>query len=612
MSDDLQRPCRAERETPTGLKVPFARCGDGVARHVAAVPDREMGPFHCLDCGEALSLRRPAKRRAHFTHRPDSDCIGETSLHRYAKELLAREKTLTVPALRLSEDGVVEIVCQAGQHAFDHVTIEEAVGAFQPDAIGHLKSTRLAVEFCVTHAVDAVKAAKVIDGDISMLEINLASIRAGRLDDAALDRAILHTAPRKWIHHRRQAEAAESLRNQVDAKRKVRGKRLAAHIGRKPAAEAPPELRDEAMRAVQEAGLAAHVGLNVAGAHWFSVSPQTWQSAALDALVVQPSEMFSPGGELSVKGKWPNDRDLSSALPAWMIRSDLSQYPLERLEEAGFDQARFATPHGAIWNYMEELAKSGLLHRQPGARFVIAPDLHGVLHRRARMRRSVLALLQAAEHPDPERAFAAWASSPDREGLTPAQRIDAGGERHDALASRIRTIERMSRGHGRDVTDDLCGLPLEPIKDRHVARIAAEEEARARKDEEARGQRRMRLQALVRRALGDAGGEGLIAPVDEAGMSLLDWAEQSEVNFAQAERRLWREADERDKRIAEERNVAGLRAKLTAAAERAFSDPEKARVFLNAAHPGLGGERPLAFCISEPALARLLWLLPKR
>lgn len=612
MPEDLKRPCRAERERSTGLKVPFARCGDGVARHVAAVANRAMGPFHCLDCGEALSLRRPSKRRPHFTHRPDSNCAGETALHRYAKELLAREKNLTVPELRLSEDGVVEIVCSAGVHVFDGVSIERAIDTFQPDAIAHLKTTRLAVEFCLTHAVDAVKKAKVVDGDISMLEIDLSNIRAGRLDDAALDHAILHTAPRKWIHHRRLAEAAASLRTQVEAKRKARGKRLAAHIMRKPAAAAPPGWRDEATKSVREADLAAHVGVEVAGAHWFSVAPPIWQAAVLDGLVIQPSRMFSPGAELSVRGKWPNERDLSSALPAWMIRTDLSPYGLDRLEEAGFDKARFATPHGAIWNYLEELATHGLVERQPSAVFVVAPDFHGKLHRRARMRRCVIALLEAAEQPDPERAFSAWAATPDPTGERPAQLIDAGGEGYDALAGRIRAIEKMSRGHGRDMTDDLCGLPLEPIRDRQIARIGAEDDVRARKEEEMRRQRRTRLQAHAEQALSDASTDWLAAPVDGADAALLDWAELSEANFAQAERQLWKEVDQREKHNAAELLVADLRAKLTAAAERAFRDAEKARVFLNAGHPGLGGERPLTCCTTEPALARLLWLLPKR
>ncbi|WP_256587781.1 competence protein CoiA family protein, partial [Pseudomonas sp. FW306-02-F08-AA] len=82
-------------------------------------------PFHCLDCGEQLSLRLSRAKRAHFAHRPDSLCTGETALHRYAKELLAREGILTVPELILREEGLTQIVCREGRHKFDTVEIEE-------------------------------------------------------------------------------------------------------------------------------------------------------------------------------------------------------------------------------------------------------------------------------------------------------------------------------------------------------------------------------------------------------------------------------------------------------------------------------------------------------
>src|SRR3546814_17245838 len=99
------------------LKVPFARCGDGVARHVSAVTSPRQGPFHCLGCGDVLTLRQPVNKRRHFAHRPDSLCTGETALHRYVKELLAATRTLTPPALVLEEERVRQLVFAAGTYA---------------------------------------------------------------------------------------------------------------------------------------------------------------------------------------------------------------------------------------------------------------------------------------------------------------------------------------------------------------------------------------------------------------------------------------------------------------------------------------------------------------
>lgn len=184
------------------LKVPFARCGDGVARHVSAVLGSDRGPFRCLDCGEVLTPRRPIDKRRHFAHRPDSRCTGETALHRYAKELLAVARTLTLPALMLEAERVRQTVFEAGVYAFDVVLPEHRIGTFQPDALVRHQGFELAVEFLVNHAVDGEKRAKVRARDLSMVEIDLSGLKAGQMDGAALDEAILHKAPRRWIHHR--------------------------------------------------------------------------------------------------------------------------------------------------------------------------------------------------------------------------------------------------------------------------------------------------------------------------------------------------------------------------------------------------------------------------
>lgn len=202
------RPCAAARFGARApghgyLKVPFARCGDGGARHVTAVSALSIGPFTCLDCGESLTLRRPRDKRRHFAHRPDSLCAGETALHRYAKELLERERTLNLPPLVLQEEGISKTVFKGGVYEFETVSPEHKLDTFQPDAIVTYRGKELAIEFLATHAVDVRKREKVLKRDLSMVEIDLSGVRAGQLSAEELDHAILHSSPRKWIHHRR-------------------------------------------------------------------------------------------------------------------------------------------------------------------------------------------------------------------------------------------------------------------------------------------------------------------------------------------------------------------------------------------------------------------------
>ncbi|MBY0566542.1 MAG: MbcA/ParS/Xre antitoxin family protein [Hyphomonadaceae bacterium] len=577
------------------------------------VPDRAMGPFVCLDCGEVVSLRRPKDRRAHFTHRPDSMCVGETALHRYAKELLAREKTLSVPRLSVSGEGVEEVICEAGVHVFASVDVERAVDSFQPDAIAYLQNTKLAVEFLVTHAVDATKKAKVASGDMSMIEVDLSPVRAGRLDGAALDQAILHSAPRRWVHHRRSADVEATVRAKVDAKRADRGRRLAGHIGRKRRASAPAGWRSVAKQGVAEAKLEAHVGLDVIGQHWFAVSPVAWQTEALFTHVVKPSQLYSPGSALRVASSWEARGDLSRALPPWMIRQDLSDYAADRLAEAGFDQVNFASPHAAVANYFAQLVDRGLLTYNVEERsFYIAAALHGRLHRASETKSRVILLLEAAGNANAERACSEWRRTVLDAGLSPDEMIDTGGAAYSAMQERLAALRKMERGHSRFVTDDLCGLPVESLRDLHVSRIAREDEERCRRQQEAKVERIVRMQRLADAGLGGDAAAWLARTVEGRTETLLDWAGEGDQQFGDIRRLLERECDDRERKNERARAVAALQQKLVSAAEHAFRDPEKARVFLNASHPSLGGQRPLEYCSNQHALQHVMRMLPRR
>ena len=220
MDRDMSAPCTPirlndlPRDMPVdlNLRVPFARCADGVARHVSVASRSEHGPFICLGCGDTLALREPQKAKRHFAHKPGSICGGaETVLHCYAKELFLREKTLTLPDRKLTEEGLIEIVTKEGRWCFDSVNPELRLGDFQPDAVARWRDVELLVEFRVTHAVDETKQSKVKKHGVSMLEIDLSGLAAQDLPASELDHAILHSSPRRWIHHRKDAAGRERL-----------------------------------------------------------------------------------------------------------------------------------------------------------------------------------------------------------------------------------------------------------------------------------------------------------------------------------------------------------------------------------------------------------------
>jgi hypothetical protein len=614
-----RRPCTAGRIVQPmnagDLKVPFARCGDGAARHVSAVTGLDQGPFRCLGCEEELTLRRPVNKRKHFAHRPDSLCTGETALHRYAKELLAVARTLTLPILVLEEERVRQIVFEAGTYEFEAVFPERKIGTFQPDAVVRYRGVELAVEFLVNHAVDGEKRAKVCDHDISMVEIDLSGLKAGQMDGDELDGAILHTAPRSWIHHRKTAAARRKLDAAVATEKAERGGRLRGHILRRRRAVVPADWKDEALAAVRRCGLDAMIGLEVDGGHWFTVPDRTWQAEALFEHVIKPSEQYSPGGKsLEVRGDFPNHQDLSSKLPDWMIRKDLAAYPAKRLAEAGFSKESYGSPHAAVWHYFAELSVKGeaVFWSREEQCFFVEPELQDLLHRRAELCWRVKKLLAAAEVVDTEAAYRRWARTYRAGGLSPFELIEAGGEGYRDLVARIAQLERMTSYYVPKVVDDLCGLPLEGVRRRNADAIAAAEAERAAALERAAAERQRSIRVQSEQMLEGEAAAWLTQKVSDTETSFLDYARESDDALLRLERRLAQDSDTRRRRIAAERRAAQLRGQLSEAAKRAFPNEQLAELFLNSGHPKLGGSRPVDRCHNEQDLAFIIGLMPKK
>lgn len=612
----VRRPCAAARLEPlqaSSLKVPFARCGDGVARHVSAIAAYALGPFRCLGCEEALTLRRPRNKRRHFAHRPDSLCTGETALHRYAKEILAARKTLTLPAELLQEEGVIETVFAAGTYTFDVVNPEETVDSFRPDALVTYRGVQLAVEFLVSHAVSEAKRAKVRERDLSMVEIDLSGVRAGQMDGETLDDAILHSSPRRWIHHRHTAAAKTRLADAVKAKKVERGARLRGHILRKRRPRYPEGWRNEALVAVRRAGLEALVGIDTDCSHWFTVPNEAWQAEALYAHVISPAETYSPGSQLRIKGEFPNEDDLASKLPEWMIRTDLGDYPAERLEEAGFIRETYGSPSTAVWWYFAELSTEDRVidWRRKPRRFYVDEELHGRLHRRVELPRLVSGLLETAGMTEPAADYERWATTYRTDAATPRHLIEKGGKSYRDLMQRLEQLRWMVPSYSRTVVDDLCGLPLEAIRRRNEEAIAKAEAEKAAALEKSALERQRSIRLQAEQMLEGEARVWLAQKLSGSQMSFLDYAREGDDALFRLERQLAKDSDARRKRIATELHIGQLRSQLTDAARRAFPTEERANLFLNTGHPRLRGQRPIDYCTDNQTLMLILPLLPK-
>lgn len=149
----------------------------------------------CPKCNEPLvaKLGHEGGRQAHFAHCKGYDCHGSymTALHKLAEQIIEEEKAVMAPAYK-------EIGRQ--RMSFTQVEVEQRVERkdLQPDIVGVTEDgLRWIIEIRNTHEVDESKKAKLIESNITCLEID---VREQTLEN--LKSFILESAEnREWINN---------------------------------------------------------------------------------------------------------------------------------------------------------------------------------------------------------------------------------------------------------------------------------------------------------------------------------------------------------------------------------------------------------------------------
>ena len=199
------------------IKIAWGRDANGELIHISSLPQgigRSCG-LTCPDCNVSLEARQGDIRRWYFAHAVATACEGETVLHKVAKQVLLKAaesfKKLRLPERRVKRtrsdilnyehlsEGVFpdqlsvlsgareEVRLSSGQVA-DAVVITEA-----------LYPRPLVVEVFVTHkkSIDDVELFRAMEQDA--IEINISALDWSA-SFADIEKAVLVTAPRKWLH----------------------------------------------------------------------------------------------------------------------------------------------------------------------------------------------------------------------------------------------------------------------------------------------------------------------------------------------------------------------------------------------------------------------------
>lgn len=191
----------------------------------------------CDVCGESLvasNYMRGGNRKVdtYFKHRHDTGCGIETTIHKWAKQIIADEMRVRFPELVEKADATDS---RDDYHVFretlsssiiklnecaQEVSLTSNEEERRPDLYGIMADGEpVAIEIFVTHNVDEKKAPFFRSAALDCIEVDLSSITENELKDAETFKSIVvDTAPRKWIFARKSQELKEKAKARLNSK----------------------------------------------------------------------------------------------------------------------------------------------------------------------------------------------------------------------------------------------------------------------------------------------------------------------------------------------------------------------------------------------------------
>jgi len=209
----------SQRSYPNRLKVPYG-LRDGRMWAVRDVLSGIACGCVCPACGHRLvaKAKNSKSRKPHFAHYKDAECRAgfESSIHRMAKQLIADQLALTLPAwdgehdmpnpsVLMDDTGMMlhgrRVEWPAQRKSLANVRLEESQGDYIPDVIAEDDEGLLLIEIRVTHAVDEIKRRRIQSEGRRLIEIDLSRIKPEQaMDPNSFEHEVLeNVANRKWL-----------------------------------------------------------------------------------------------------------------------------------------------------------------------------------------------------------------------------------------------------------------------------------------------------------------------------------------------------------------------------------------------------------------------------
>lgn len=181
---------------------------DGNLVHISTVESGLKCNCTCPSCGEELIARKGKKVIHHFAHKSKINCSYgyQTSLHLLAKEILLEEKQIFLPevAINFYEYGGSYKTAKIAEEMplfLDDVQLEKKEGEIIPDVIAYRGDKKLYIEIYVTHKIDDNKKQKIINEDVSTIEIDLSEVDRYITKEMLRDILLKQSEKKKWIYN---------------------------------------------------------------------------------------------------------------------------------------------------------------------------------------------------------------------------------------------------------------------------------------------------------------------------------------------------------------------------------------------------------------------------
>lgn len=195
---------------------------------------------NCLVCGMTLNAKLGDINEWHFAHTNNCDDTLETALHLFAKEVLEKNKIITIPEVKVffSESSTKvtdlkyyegncyqyenynsKLISKSKEIVFEKVEVEKVIDDIKPDIVLCKGDKKLLVEVKVTHSIGYYKKEKIIKKDLSTIEIDLSGVDFYNFDKEAVEREILYGVSNKfWIYN---SYAANKLKTILESNKKA-------------------------------------------------------------------------------------------------------------------------------------------------------------------------------------------------------------------------------------------------------------------------------------------------------------------------------------------------------------------------------------------------------